>query len=183
MTRSHSQLLPDRCPYGTVAAHSSFRVGLTGASCSTRPGVAGRTQIRRVGETGGLVNNRSTEWLTRWGLVAVTPRRSSADERIPSRVAEDDTRRSVSSRTNAMLASTNRSHVSSPATLVVLGTTWWWPASLAAVCVLGLWHQVVQKNAELGLAASTNTIERTATRNTAFPCPSSGKDEANEALE
>jgi hypothetical protein len=82
-----------------------------------------------------------------------------------------------------MLASTNRSHVSSPATLVVLGTTWWWPASLAAVCVLGLWHQVVQKNAELGLAASTNTIERTATRNTAFPCPSSGKDEANEALE
>jgi hypothetical protein len=128
------------------------------------------------------VNNRSTEWLTRWGLVAVTPRGSSADERIPSRVAEDDTRRSVSSRTNAMLARTNRSQVSSPATLAVLRTTAWWHGSLPAVSVLGLSHQMAQKNAELGLAASTSTEDMTAMRNTALPCSSIGKDEANDAF-
>jgi hypothetical protein len=81
-----------------------------------------------------------------------------------------------------MLARTNRSHVSSPATLVVLRTTGWWHGSFPAVSVLGLSHQMAQKNAELGLAASNSTEDRTAMRNIALPCSSIGKDEANDAF-
>ena len=81
-----------------------------------------------------------------------------------------------------MLARTNRSHVSPRATLAVAGTAWWWHASVAAAPVPGLSHHIVQKNAELGLAASTSTEDRTAMRNTALPCSSIGKDEANDAF-
>jgi hypothetical protein len=81
-----------------------------------------------------------------------------------------------------MLTSTNRSHVSPPATLAVAGTAWWWHASVAVAPVPGLSHHIVQKNAEVGLPASTSTIESTVTRNTGLLCSSSGKDEANEAL-
>ena len=81
-----------------------------------------------------------------------------------------------------MLASTNRSHVSPPATLAVEGSAWWWHASVAVGPVPGLSHHIVQKNAEVGLPASTSTMESTVTRNIALPYSSSGKEKANEVL-
>jgi hypothetical protein len=142
-----------------------------------------RTQIRRTGDAVAFVNSRATEWLTtRWFPVVTRPG-SCPEARIPSRAPEDDTRRrSVSSRTNAVLASRNRSHVSPRATLAVAGTAWCWHASVAAAPVPGLSHHIVQKNAEVGLPASTSTIESTVTRNTGLLCSSSGKEEANEVL-